>query len=125
MKLILSDSDEHDPDSLDRDVRRLRAEMLRLDVQAVTTPTVPGPDGARGVDVVQLGALLVTLVPSAEVLGYVFDLVKTWLNGRSSRSITVEIDGDVIEVTGATRADIGRLVEVFAARHGVTDAIDS
>lgn len=47
LKLILSDDDARNPGQLNHEIRRLRSELLRLDVQAVTAPTVPSPDGAR------------------------------------------------------------------------------
>jgi hypothetical protein len=123
LKIVLSD-DGATSDDLDREVMRVRRELLRYDIDSVRVATEPGPDGSRGVDIAQVGALVVMLAPTIKLLGGVFDVVKFWLGTRAQRSVKVEIDGDVLEVTGAVRNDIRKLVDGFVEKHAISEADD-
>jgi hypothetical protein len=100
----------------------VRAELLHLDVEDVARlRTGDPPPGARAVDVVALGALLVTLTSSVQTLRTVVSAVRGWLarGGGTDRTVRLEVDGDVLELSGATPADQQRLVDLFVARHAV------
>jgi hypothetical protein len=94
--------------------RRLRAELLDLDVEMVellTTDTVP--DGAKGASSL-VGMLGVRL--GAAGLKAVLDKIRDWVS-RDSRSVEVTIDGDTIKVTGVTTAQQEQIINVWLARH--------
>jgi hypothetical protein len=102
----------------------LRRELLALDVQDVTalsdgTP----PPGSRAVDMAVIGGLLVTLGKSAGGLRAVVAAVRNWLarGSTATRSVRLEIGGDVLELSAATTADQDRLVALFISRHSVSD----
>lgn len=105
------------PDELNRLTERLRRELLDLDVADVRRGTEgEAPDGARAIDVEALGTLLVTAVTAPEVLRAVVGTIRDWLGRSRARSVCVEIDGDVLQVTGISSADQERLIESWLAR---------
>ena len=98
----------------------LRRELLDLDVTAVEpVPAGPAPAGARSVDLEGLGALLVTIAKS-ELLAAVVNAVTAWLAGRQQRSVKLEVDGDVLELTGVPSGEQRRLTETWLSRHSNT-----
>jgi hypothetical protein len=99
----------------------LRQELLQLEVTDVR-PLQGGsaPAGARGLDAAAVGGLAVALGQSAQGLRAVVATVVGWLSrGRDDapRSIRMEIDGDSVEISGVSRVDEGRLLDVFIQRH--------
>lgn len=95
----------------------LRRELLDLDVAAADpVPAGPAPPGAKAVDLEALGALLVTIAESP-VLAAVVSAVTAWLAGRRQRSVKLEIDGDVLELTGVPSGEQRRLTQTWLARH--------
>jgi hypothetical protein len=109
-----------DAERLDTLTRFLRQELLKLDVDDVTSLQVgEPPPGTRAFDVVAVGGLLVTLGHSAEALRAVVSAVRNWLKrGEGSRrAVRLQLDGDVLELSDATPSDQERLVELFVSRH--------
>ena len=105
------------PDELHRLTERLRRELLDLDVADVRRRTEgEAPDGARAIDVEALGTLLVTAVTAPEVLRAVVGTIRDWLGRSRARSVCLEIDGDVLQVTGISSSDQERLIESWLAR---------
>ena len=98
----------------------LRDELHQLRVADVTrAPDGAVPPGPRGVDVAAAGALLVTLGGAATGLTDILTAVRAWLpRGGAPRTVRVEMDGDVLELTGASTAQQDALAELFARRHG-------
>lgn len=101
----------------------LRGELLELGVGEVSAlPAGPVPPGSRGFDVAAAGGLLVTLGKSAEGLRSVVATIREWLSrgGRVKRTVRLEIDGDVLELSEATVAEQDKLVALFVSRHSVS-----
>ncbi|SMD20803.1 caspase family protein [Lentzea albidocapillata] len=75
----------------------LRTELGEL----VAVSGVPGeaPEGAKAIDLYELGTLLTTVSQSA-VLAALINAVSSWLGQRRERSVTVEAGGDSLELTG-------------------------
>jgi hypothetical protein len=104
--------------------RYLRAELLALDVRDVTgLPVGEPPAGARSLDVVAVGGLIVTLGQSAASLVGVVSTVRAWLSrgGSARRTVRIEIGGDVLELSEVTAAEQDRLVELFVSRHSTDE----
>jgi hypothetical protein len=98
----------------------LRAELLQLDVENVTTPQSGDvPPGARVVSVAAVGTLLVALGQSVDGLRSVVSAIKDWLRrGEGTRrTVRLELDGDALELSQASAADQERLIELFVSRH--------
>ncbi|MGH3103084.1 MAG: hypothetical protein ACRDN6_03180 [Gaiellaceae bacterium] len=109
------------PDADDEEVARLaaslRRELLELEVENVELAATDAvPDGARGVEALALGALVVRLVRTPEALGAVARAVRAWLSGHGGRRVRIELEGDVLEVTGVSAADQERLVTAWIER---------
>jgi hypothetical protein len=98
---------------------RLRDELLALDVESVQ-PAVAGeaPPGTRGALAAAAGVLAVTVAPTAQAVGAVVALVRDWLRrSGSQRTVKVEIDGDTLEISGASEQVQQRLVDDWISRH--------
>lgn len=109
-----------DAEQLARLTGYLRQELLQLDVENVTAPRVGElPSGARGDGPATVGALVVALGQSAEGLRSVVSAIRDWLRrgGRAGRAVRLELDGDVLELSRASKADQDRLIELFVDRH--------
>jgi hypothetical protein len=113
---------ETDADALRLDdlSRSLRAELLEVDAtRVVPLETGPAPEGTRAGLAAAAGALLVTVQPQVAAVVKVVSLVRAWLlRGGGERRIRLEVDGDVIELTGATSELQERLVNEWIARRG-------
>ncbi|MFK0247648.1 hypothetical protein ACIQUM_23380 [Amycolatopsis azurea] len=112
--------DGADAERADQLAGYLRGELIErglADVKAL--PAGEAPPGSRGFDAVTAGGLLVTLGKSADGLRSVVTAVREWLSrgGRVKRTVRLEIDGDVLELSEATLADQDKLVDLFVSRH--------
>ena len=58
-----------------------------------------------------------TLGAAPATLRAVVGTVKAWLARSAARSVKLELDGDVIEVSGVSSADQQRLIELWIERH--------
>jgi hypothetical protein len=98
----------------------LRGELLRLDVEDVTALRGgEAPSGSRAFGVAAVGALLVSHGQSAEGLRSVVFAVRGWLQRgtKARRTVRLDLDGDVLELSQASAADQERLIELFVSRH--------
>jgi hypothetical protein len=108
-----------DDDELERLARSLRAELLELDVDSVEpAATGPAPDGARAVEALMIGALVVRLARDSEALSSLVHTVRGWLGAHADRRVRIELDGDVLELAGASDDERQRLVDAWIERHG-------
>jgi hypothetical protein len=95
----------------------LRAELLETDVEAVELARHgPAPAGAKAVDALAVGMLVVQLSQAAPALHAVVAAVRDWLSRRRVRSVKVELDGDVLELSQASGDEQRRLVDAWIAR---------
>ena len=97
----------------------LRQELLSLDVESVEAyEEGDAPEGTRGALAAVAGVLSVSLVPSATAIGAVIGLVRNWLTrSGTQRSVKIELDGDVIELTGASTQVQQQLVDDWIKKH--------
>lgn len=109
---------EADADSaeLEDATSQLRRELLELDVDDVKAPDGgEAPPGTRGAVGAEIGTLLVAAGRAA--IGPVVAAIQSWVARRASRSVTLTIDGDTIEVSNVSPEDQRELIESFLARH--------
>lgn len=102
---------------------RLRQELLMLDVDKVE-PYQEGdaPEGSKGGLAAVAGLLSVSLAPGLQALGSVIVVIREWLRRSSSgRTVKISIDGDVLELSGATGELQQQLVDAFVRRHAGAD----
>ncbi|MGH3369386.1 MAG: hypothetical protein ACRDPR_05245 [Nocardioidaceae bacterium] len=103
---------------LDQLTMQLWRELSELDLDSVERVRQgAAPAGARAADVLALGTLLVAMAKPLAALPAVVGVIRTWLAGRGERSVKLEIDGDVLEVTGLTSDDQRRLISSWIDRH--------
>ncbi|MET7567599.1 hypothetical protein ABZT04_03735 [Streptomyces sp. NPDC005492] len=121
--LGLTPDGDVDAEEGERLVGRLRAELRELDLDALRLSAAAGgdgvpPDGAKGVDPVTVGAVVLALSAPAGVLTALVETLRDWLGRQSARNrISVTIDGDTIELERASAAERRELVDAFVRRH--------
>jgi hypothetical protein len=115
-----------DQEELEQLTLRLLRELTELDIESIELEREgPAPPGARAVDILALGTLVVTLVRSSELLSAVVGVLQSWLAGSRQRSVKLELDGDVLEVVGLSTADQRRLIASWIARHADLDGLEA
>ncbi|MFI9453976.1 hypothetical protein [Amycolatopsis sp. NPDC052450] len=115
--------DGADAERVDQLTGYLRTELIdRGAAEVKALPAGPAPPGSRAFDVATVGGLLVTLGQSAEGLRSVVTAVREWLSrgGRVKRTVRLEIDGDVLELSQASLTDQDKLVDLFVSRHSAS-----
>ena len=101
--LVEAGGDERERDEL---TAKLRRELLRLDVDAVERLSAgDAPPGARAVDLVALGTLIVTISKGAAAIAPLIAAIRSWLTTRGGGTVKVQIGSDTIEVTGTDLSD--------------------
>lgn len=115
--LTLNPAREADGEKLERLTRQLRSELLELDVEAVElTRGGKAPPKSKAGDAITWGTLLLTLAASGGVLTTLIQVLQSWLTRHEQRSLTLEIDGDRLEITGISSKEQRRLVEAWLHR---------
>lgn len=110
--------DKAEAEELDRLTANLRRELLELDVDDVTRLREgPPPPGARAVELVALGSLVVAVGKVAGALSSVVRVVQGWVGHKPERKVRLVMDGDVLELSGATAEQQQQLVDEWLARH--------
>jgi hypothetical protein len=98
----------------------LRQELLQLDVADVTAlPAGEPPPGARAIDAIAIGGLLITLNRTAQGVRTVVSAIRAWLarGDGVKRTVRLELEGDVLELSEVTATEQTRLIELFVSRH--------
>ena len=117
---LLVTEDGADAERVDLLTGHLRRDLDQLDVDDVR-PLAGGaaPAGTRAFDVAVVGGLIVSLGTSAQALGSVLAAVRSWLSRSPGpvRTVRLELDGDVLELSQASASEQERLIELFASRH--------
>ncbi len=117
LELLVDAGPGADEDELERLARSLRAELLELDVDAVEPVAAgPAPEDARAVEALMLGALVVRLGRNSEALSSLVRTVRGWLGDGESK-VRIELDGDVLELTGTSTEERQRLIDAWIDRH--------
>ncbi|MEV0389322.1 caspase family protein [Nonomuraea sp. NPDC050643] len=123
IRLLLSVIDDGaDAQDLDQATVRLRDELLDLDVVVSAAGGGEVPEGARAVLSFTIGGLVIALAGS-ELLGAIVNAVTSWLNRNQHRSVKLDIEGDVLELTGVRAKEQRELVEVWLRRRGQAETL--
>ncbi len=117
--------DDASAEQLEAAAGNLREELLGLAVDDVRpVPGGPAPDGARGVDAVSLGTMLVSLPVAQPLLESVIDVVRRWTSRSAGRTVKIELDGDLLELSHASRDQQRKLVEDWLRRRAAGEGSD-
>jgi hypothetical protein len=116
LTVILDGGPDTDTEEVAGLAEELRRRLLELDVEAVDlVRTDDIPMEAKPLEAFSLGALAVTA--AAGTVKAVVGLVRAWITARPIRGAKVTVDGDSLELTGASAADLERLARAFIDRH--------
>ena len=109
---------DSDAEELAELTRRLRGQLLELDVDTVEPATGgEAPAGSKGIELLAIGGLVIQFAMKSEVLKSVVDATTAWLGRQQGRSVKLTLDGDTLEVTGVSSDEQRRLVDLWVARH--------
>jgi hypothetical protein len=118
VRLVLHSAAETDDDA-ERATRQLRRTLAELDFPVSGfAPAGSLPEEAKSGTALAVGELVVALSASGGVLVTLISALRDWLGGRSaSHRISVSINGDTLELEGATSAERERLIQAFISAH--------
>ena len=95
--------------------QRLRTVLMQTDIKrADPVRGASAPSGAKAGEVITLGALAISLAPTA--LTTVLDLLRDWVRRDRRREVEVNLDGDVLRLGQASDEQVDRLIEAFIVR---------
>jgi hypothetical protein len=116
--VVLDAGKDSDAEELAELTQRLRTELLDLDIDSVEHAAGGvAPEGAKGVELLSIGGLVVQFARGADVLRSVVSTTAAWLRRQEARSVKLTLDGDTLEVTGLSSEEQSGLIEVWVARH--------
>lgn len=118
-QLLVTLDAEPDTDSeeLERLTRQLWEELAELEVQADLMTGGPAPVNAKAGDVITWGTLLLTLAASGGAITTLINVLQAWLTRHDRRCVTLEINGDKLQVTGISSAEQKQLIDAWLSRH--------
>jgi hypothetical protein len=123
---VLVFGDDLDGEQLDESTRRLRLELLDLDVERVTSGAGGcAPAGTRGLDVEAVGQLMVGVGAGLDALRRVLVTVRAWRAKQRCVRIQLRIGDDQLELTDASPQSEEQVVEAFLRRHAADRPGDS
>jgi hypothetical protein len=96
---------------------QLRRELLELDVDDVVVQSAVPPDDAKAGGAGAIVGLAVQLASSPAALKAVVSAVCSWLSRQRSRTVSISLDGDTLNVTGVSSAEQQSLIDAWIARH--------
>lgn len=117
--VTLEPDSEATPEEVEVLSQRLRAEVARLDIEALSQvyPQTEAPVGAKG-DPVLWTSMLVSLSAAGGVFSSLLALLQDWLGRQSTaRRISVTIGDDKIELDRASEEERRSLIDAFVRRH--------
>ena len=119
LRVLLEPDADTDAEDVERLGRQLRDELRALDVDDVAAVDGgPAPEGAKSGAAVGLTEWLVTLSSGGGVVVTVIGAIKDWLSRRGAgHKVVIIIDGDTLELSDATAAERGQLIDTFVRRH--------
>lgn len=110
--LNLNAGSELDAEEKERVTRQLREELMRLDVDGVDfVKSGKAPAKAKAGDPITWGKLLLMLVPSGGVLTTIISAIQSWLTRHNQRSMSLEINGNKIDIKDISSEDQKRLID--------------
>lgn len=118
LEIKLQVDDDISPLEMEELTAAMRRELLKLDVQSVDRVSGgPAPEGAKGVELAELGALVVSFGQAVPVLGPVLAAIRAWTARSPTRTVKITLDGDTLEVGGISEGEQRRVIKAWMARH--------
>jgi hypothetical protein len=118
LKIDLRVDDDVSPLEMEELTAAVRRELLQFDVASVDRVSAgPVPDGARGIDLAAVGALLVNLGQATPVLGQVVEVIRAWTKRSPNRTVKLTLAGDTLEVGGMSEEQQHQVITAWMVRH--------
>jgi len=120
---IESLDDNTEPEELERLSHNLRDELNELDIVEkvdLITKDEEAPKGSKsGGEVAMLGSLLVTLGGSltSNVIPSLSNTLQSWVTRQDRHTISLEIGGDKLQLTGLSDKQEEKLIDAWISRH--------
>ncbi len=117
LKLVVDIGPEADKEELETNTLQLRDELMDLDVENVDLVCSGDvPANAKAGDPISWGTLLLTLAASGGVITTLINSVQSWLIRNDRKSITLELDGDKLDLKGVSTEEQKRLINEWLKR---------
>ena len=117
LQLQVDASDVLTPDELDRITRRLRSDLLELDVQSIEfSRDARVPTGAKSAEAVALGSLAVAVLPVA--IPKLIEFLRDWLMRGENRTLKLklQVGGNSAEIEYAPCSVTTNEIEALAGK---------
>jgi hypothetical protein len=115
-EMVLRIDEEHADEQRREDLARsLRDELLYLDVDDVR-PVRDGepPPGSRGIDVAQVGALVVSFDGAIHAVATVVATIRSWLGStHEGRSVELTVGDKTLKLSSASKEQQEQLIQEF------------
>jgi hypothetical protein len=109
---------EPDEEELETLTHQLREELEELDyLQVDFVRQGDIPEKAKVAEPITLGTLLLSLAASGGVLTALISAIQGWLTRNGQRSVTLEMGGDKLVVTGISSEEQRRLIDDWLTRN--------
>ncbi len=100
LTLTLAGDPEATAEELEKVARRLRDDIMELDIEAVKPGEKKVPEGSKGGTAIGWTTLFVTLATSG-ILTAIIAAVQAWLLRNQKSSVTVKVGDDELTIAGA------------------------
>jgi hypothetical protein len=119
LTVVVSGAQDSDLDEVADLADRLCAELVDLDDVERVAPLATGeaPEGSKSAALLAAGGFLVEFLRHPDALRGIVDSVRAWLTRQKGSSVKITLDGDTLEVTGASSAAQEQLVALWIDRH--------
>ena len=116
--LTIDSESETDKEQLKERTYSLREELLNTDVERITFVNNDViPENTKGIDPELSNTLLITLVSSSSLLTVIISAIKDWLTRNNKPGITLEMNGDKLQITGTTTEKQEELIKIWMRKH--------
>ena len=113
IKLKIIGDCQEDSELLDTYSRRLKEELLELDVDSVEQISkTDAPKGSKGVGLASLGEMVLSMAPIEYGVSSVMGAVQSFV-GRNQCNVRVDIGSNSIEIQGTSDEEQRKLVDAF------------
>jgi hypothetical protein len=118
LRLQIEPAPDADAEELAQLATELQQQVLELNIESADLEhDGEPPRGAKALEALDFGTLIVTLTQSLGPLSEVVTAVGSWLSQRPVRSVRLELNGDVLEMNGLSSVDQRRLIDEWIKRH--------
>lgn len=115
-----SEDDPCDPEELERITYNLKDDLTELDaiekIDLVTKEAAAPKSSKSGGEVVTFGSLLGASAVSTAIPNLA-NTLQSWLTRHERRTISIEIGGDKLQMTGVSDKEQERVIDAWISRH--------